>query len=118
MTTLSDKEAKNIVKDMLPIIRKGIDTNGTTAITIAGMEEVFGPVFREGNTSDVYCKIAGAASEHGLSTAIQPSMYHGMVMRFGPAGPKYNKPSPKICEMRWRKAKNHPWVLSYDQKRG
>ena len=115
MATLSEKEAKDIVKDLLTIIRRGIDMNGTAAITIAGMEEAFDPVLREGNTSDVYCKIAGATSEHGLSTDIQPSMYHGMVMRFGPAGPKYKKPSPEICEKRWRKVKNHPWVLSYEQ---
>lgn len=105
MATLSEKEAEDIVKDILPIIRKRTDMDMTFVISITGMEEAFSTFRREGNTSDVYCKIAEAASEHGLSTDMQPSMYHGMVMRFWPAKPGYKKPSPKICDARWRKAK-------------
>lgn len=105
MTTLGEKEARDIVKDMLPIIRKKIDMSGSAVMSIADMEDVFDPIRREGNTSDVYCKIAGAASEHELSTDIQPSMHHGIVMRFWPAKPGYKKPSPEICEKRWKKAK-------------
>lgn len=111
-----EKEARDIVKAMLPIIRKKIDMSESASISIAGMEEVFDPILREGNTSDVYCKIAGAASEHGLRTDIQPSMYHGMGMRFWPAKSGYRKPSPEICEKRWRKAKSHPWTLSYERR--
>lgn len=105
MTTLSKKEARDIVKDILPIIRENINMSESAAMSIAGMEEAFGPVRREGNTPDVYCKIAEAASEHGLSTDIQSSTRHGMVMRFWPAEPGYKAPSPEICKTRWKKAK-------------
>lgn len=117
MATLSEKEAKDIVKDMLPIIIEKINMSGTATMNIAGMEEAFGPVRREGNTSDVYCKIAGAASEHGLSTDIQSSMRHGMVMRFGPAEPGYKKPSPEICEVRWKKAKKISDIIQKEGER-
>ena len=115
MATLSKKEAKDIVKDMLPIIREKIDMSESAAISIAGMKDAFIPVEREGNTPDVYCKIAEAASEHGLSTDIQPSMHHGMVMRFWPATPGYKKPSPEVCDTRWKEAKK---MSDFIQKEG
>lgn len=105
MATLSEDEAKKIIKDLLPIIREKINMSESASMSIVGMKEAFDPVRREGNTPDVYCKIAEAASEHGLSTDIQPSMHHGMVMRFWPAKPGYKKPSPEICDARWREAK-------------
>jgi hypothetical protein len=105
MPSLSKKEAKNIIKDILPIIREKIDMSESASISIAGMEKAFIPVQREGNTPDVYCKIAEAASEHGLSTDIQPSLYNGIVLRFWPTKPGYKKPSPEICDARWKEAK-------------
>jgi hypothetical protein len=62
---------------------------------------------REGNTPDVYCKIARAASEHELSVGIKASTRHGMVFVFNTAKQGYKKPSPSICVDRWRRAKKN-----------
>lgn len=111
MATLSEKEAEKIVKDLLPVIRKKITSGESATIRMAGIAEAFDPVFREGNTYDVYCKIARAAFEHGLSTAIKASMYHGTVLTFDTAKPGYEKLSPKICEEKWRTAKKYYELL-------
>jgi len=105
MATLSEEEARNIVKDMLPDIRRGIDMIGKAIIPIYDIEKTSGPVKREGNTPDVFCKIAGAALEHGLATDVDTTKHYGMVMTFRTAKPDYKKPSPKMCETRWKKVK-------------
>lgn len=108
MATLSENEAKDIVKDMLPIIRKKMaipSNNGRAIIRIIDIEDAFDPVKREGNTSDVFCKIAGAAFEHGMAADIDAAKYEGMVITFKPAEPKYKNPSPEICKTRWGKVK-------------
>lgn len=89
----------------MAIIRERTNSDKIYVASIAGIKEAFGPVFREGNTPDVYCKIAEAASEYGLSVDIKPSMYHGMAMGFSRAKPGYKKPSPKTCEAAWNKVK-------------
>jgi hypothetical protein len=105
MAGLSEKEAKDIVEDMLPDIRRGIDMVGKAIIPIPAIENVSSSVKREGNTPDVFCKIAGAAFEHGLATDVDTTKHHGMVMTFSTAKPDYKKPSPKMCETRWKKIK-------------
>lgn len=105
MATLSEKEARDIVKDMLPTIRMGIKEYGEAIVHIAELEKIYSPLKREGNTPDVYCKIAGAAFEHGIATDVNTTKHTGMVMTFQPAEPKYKIPSPEICEKRWRNVK-------------
>lgn len=105
MATLREEEARNIVKDMLPDIRKGIDMAGRAIIPIPNIEQTFDTVKREGNTPDVFCKIAGAALEHGLATDVDTTKHHGMVMIFSPAKTGYNTPSQTMCETRWKKVK-------------
>ncbi len=118
MATLSENEAKDIVKIMLPIIRETIiNRNEAYVISITGMKEAFDSVRREGNTPDVYCKIAEAASKYGLSVDIKPSLYHGMTLGFNHAKPGYKKPSPRICESRWRNAKKLSDTLKKEGER-
>jgi hypothetical protein len=100
MTTLSEDEAKYIIKDMLPTIKKGIKENGRAIIAINQLERIFAPLKREGNTSDVYCKIAWAAFEKGIATDVVTTK-HGMAMVFEYAKPNYKKPSPETCNKRW-----------------
>lgn len=52
MATLSEEEAKDIIKDMLQTIEKGIKENGKAIIAIIQLERIFDPLKREGNTSD------------------------------------------------------------------
>lgn len=111
MATLSEKEAEDIIKNILPIIReKTTSTEGMT-IDMAGIAEAFDAVRREGNTPDVYCKIARAAYDHGISTTIKASTRHGMTLTFNTAKPGYSKPSLKICETKWRTAKKYYELL-------
>lgn len=104
MATLSENDAEYIVKDMLSIIRKGIKDNGSAIVAIAQLERIFDPIKREGNTPDVYCKIAWAAFEHRIATDVVATRDYGMAMKFKPAEPYYKKPSPEICDKRWRDA--------------
>jgi hypothetical protein len=101
MTTLSEDEAKDIIKDMLPIIEKGIKDNGTAIIAIDQLERAFTPIRREGNTPDVYCKIALAAFEKGIATDVGATKHNGMAITFEYAGKNYKKPSPDACKGRW-----------------
>lgn len=105
MASLSKDEARDIVKDMLSTIRIGINDYGEANIHIAEIEKMYDSVRREGNTSDVFCKIAGAAFEQGIATDVGTTKHTGMVMRFWPADPKYKAPSSEICKTRWRKMK-------------
>lgn len=102
MATLSKEEARDIVKDMLPTIRMGIREYGEAIVHISEIEKIYDPVKREGNTPDVFCKIAGAAFEHGIATDINTTKHTGMVMTFNPAEPKYKTPSPESCKKRWK----------------
>lgn len=101
MTTLSENEAKDIIKDILPTIEKGIKDNGKAIIAITQLERIFDPLKREGNTSDVYCKIAWAAFGKGIATDVVATK-HGMAMTFDHVKPDYKKPSLAACEDRWK----------------
>lgn len=105
MSNLSEDEARDIVKDMLSTIRMGIKEYGAAIIHIAEIEKRYDPVRREGNTSDVYYKIAGAAFEYGIATDIVTTKHTGMAIEFHPAEANYKKPSPEIFKTRWRRVK-------------
>jgi hypothetical protein len=104
MATLSEDEARDIVEGMLPKISNAIKERGETKVYITDMEKSFVPISREGNTPDVYCKIAGAASEHGISTDLV-AVKDRMAMMFQNAGPGYRAPSTEICKKRWEYVK-------------
>lgn len=82
MVTLSENEAKEIIKTMLPTIEKGIKENGRAIIAITQLERVFTPIRREGNTPDVYCKIVGAAFDRGIVTDVVATKHNGMATTF------------------------------------
>lgn len=105
MSTLSEEEARYIVKDMLSTIRTGIKEIGAAIIHIAEIEKRYDSVRREGNSSDVYYKIAGAAFEHGIATDIVTTKHTGMAIMFHPADASYKKPSPEIFKILWRRVK-------------
>lgn len=101
MSTLSEEEAREIIKDMMSSIKVGIGNDGEANIHITEIEKRYDPVKREGNTHDVFCKIAGAAFEQGIATDIGTTKHAEMVLRFWSADPKYKPPSPEICKKRW-----------------
>jgi hypothetical protein len=99
---MNEKDAKDIVDDILPTIRKGIEAYGKANMRITDIENRYDAVRREGNTPDVFCKIAGAAIEHGIIADIDMTKSLEMIMTFSPA----KKPSPENCEKKWQKVKN------------
>ncbi len=100
--TLSENEAKFIIEDMLPTIRKGIEMYGKTNMRISDIGKKYAAVEREGNTPNVFCKLTAAASEFGLSTDLGMTKNLEMTISFMPV----KKPSIQWCEKTWNKIKN------------
>jgi hypothetical protein len=101
MVTLSEDEAREIVRDMMSSIKIGIENYGEANIYISEMEKRYDPVRREGRTPDIFCKIAGAAFEQGIATDIGTSKTAEMALRFWPSDPEYKPPSLEACKKRW-----------------
>lgn len=99
---LSNEEARNVVEDLLVDIRKEINIVGESHKRFSYIEKISPYVKREGNTPDVFCKIAEVAYEYGLSTDISVGSLSGTLLIFSPAGADYSPPSPQICEEKWR----------------
>ena len=102
MNMLSEEDARNIMRYFLTSITNDIDRFGKSYIMFSSIEKMSDPVKREGNTPDVFCKIAEAAFEYGLSTDMVIGGTSGTMLLFNTAGPDYREPSPQICEEKWK----------------
>jgi hypothetical protein len=101
MTTLSEEEAREIVREMMSSIKIGIENYGEANIQIAELEKRYDPMRREGGTPDVFCKIAGAAFEQGIATDVGTTKHAEMILRFWSADQEYKPPSSEVCKKRW-----------------
>jgi len=99
---LNEEDARNIIRHFLTDITKGIYISGKSYIRFSDIEKMSDSVKREGNTPDVFCKIAEAAFEYGFSTDITVGSASGTLLIFSPAGADYRPPSPQICEEKWK----------------
>lgn len=92
------KDVKDIAKELLPIIRKGIEMYGKAVIRIADIEKEYGTI-----TPDKFCKIAGALTEFGIVTDIGATIHDSeLAMTFSLP----EKPSLEECEEMWEIAKS------------
>ncbi len=112
MATLSKEEAKEIVNTLYPelshILKPEVAGGPYPKVGLPAyaFKDAFPSVKREGITPDVFCKIAEAMSEKGISTDVDATFFSYLTkFVFRPAEKNYRKPSIETCRKRLDRAK-------------
>ena len=110
---LTPKEADNVIKIILPNMKKWIDPQQNIFergfLRLSDIGRLIPIMKRAGETSDTYCKLANASLKYGVAIDLRKDTRDNMVLSFRLAKPKDIPPTTDVCLARWKIINNLPF---------
>lgn len=98
---LDKEEIEKVVKDILPTITKALENTEKASVFMSDITKKTPVAKREGNTSDMYCKIAEAMFNRGIAIDLEVSHEGRAVFGFRKAKKGEDAPTLTRCKFEW-----------------
>jgi hypothetical protein len=107
--SLSKEEVEKLVKEILPTITKALEEGDKARIYMSDITKTTSTAKREGNTPDVYCKIAEAMFSRGIAIDLGVhEINHRAVFGFRKLRKGEDAPTLTRCKFEWEIANELP----------